>query len=283
MKVARAFGKKLPPALIDKIMMGLFGAMIAGLIAYVAYSDWRAERDFLLDCFEQHARRPVRRIFEPACGTGRLLWRLASAGFEVEGNDLNRAAVNYCNDRLRRHGLPAAAWVGDMADFTLAQPADAAMNMINSFRHLPTAAQARAHLRCMADALAPGGIYVLGLHLTPLEGEPLAAESWSARRGNLAVMSRLWTIEVDRRRRRELVGMTFDVYTPTRSFRLEDRLTFRMYTAGQMKRLLAASGRFEILEEARVVAETPNGGVRDSGWRGHRRSIRVCEEIHKQR
>jgi len=209
-------------------------------------SDWRAERDFLLDCFEQHARRPVRRIFEPACGTGRLLWRLASAGFEVEGNDLNRAAVNYCNDRLRRHGLPAAAWVGDMADFTLAQPADAAMNMINSFRHLPTAAQARAHLRCMADALAPGGIYVLGLHLTPLEGEPLAAESWSARRGHLAVMSRLWTIDVDLQQRKETVGMTFDVYTPRSSFRLADRFDFRTYTARQMGQLLGAEPRLEM-------------------------------------
>ncbi len=46
-------------------------------------SDWKAEFDFLLDCFEQHAKVRVRRVFEPACGTGRLLVKLAAAGFHV--------------------------------------------------------------------------------------------------------------------------------------------------------------------------------------------------------
>ncbi len=34
-------------------------------------SDWRAEFDFLTGCFERFAKRPVKRLFEPACGTGR--------------------------------------------------------------------------------------------------------------------------------------------------------------------------------------------------------------------
>jgi len=211
-------------------------------------SDWKAEVDFLQAMFRRYADGSVQRVFEPACGTGRLMLKLAKAGYKVAGNDLNAKAVDYCNARLRRHGFPPSAVVGDMADFRLRPKVHAAHCMINSFRHLADERQARAHLNCVAEALVRGGLYVLGLHLTPTRGEPLTEESWSARRGNLAVMSRLWTIEVDRRRRRELVGMTFDVYTPTRSFRLEDRLTFRMYTAGQMKRLLAASGRFEILE-----------------------------------
>ena len=46
-------------------------------------SDWKAEFDFLGSCFQKHAKRPVRRLFEPACGTGRLLVKLADAGFEV--------------------------------------------------------------------------------------------------------------------------------------------------------------------------------------------------------
>ena len=57
-------------------------------------SDWKAEFDFLEDCFERHTPRVVRRLFEPACGTGRLLMRLAEAGYEVSGNDLN-AKANY--------------------------------------------------------------------------------------------------------------------------------------------------------------------------------------------
>lgn len=211
-------------------------------------SDWKAEFDFLRGCFEKHARRPVRRLFEPACGTGRLLIKLAQAGFDVSGNDLNPKAVAFCNARFRRHGLQAPAVVGDMSDFRLKRKVDAAFNTINSFRHLPTEQHAESHLRCMADALSPGGLYVLGLHLIPTKGARVEEESWSARRGNLAVLSHMWSKGIDRRRRQEHLGMTFDVYTPTRSFRIVDEMSYRTYTAPQMRKLLSTAPQFEIVE-----------------------------------
>lgn len=209
-------------------------------------SDWKAEFDFLEDCFEKHADVEVRRIFEPACGTGRLLIRFAHAEYEVEGNDLNRLAIDYCNARLDRAGFAPSAVVGDMCDFKCSQRVDAAFNTINSFRHLATEKQARDHLKCVAAALRPGGLYVLGLHLTPTTGEPLTEESWSARRGNLAVLSRMWVTERDLKERQEHIGMSFDVYTPTQQFRIEDHCAFRTYTASQMGKLLAGSSEFEI-------------------------------------
>ncbi len=210
-------------------------------------SDWRAEFDFLQACFERHARRPVHRVFEPACGTGRLLVRLAEAGYQVAGNDLNQKAVDYCNARLERRGFPPSAVVGDMADFRLPRKVDAALNMINSFRHLGHEADARRHLECVARSLGKGGIYVLGLHLTPTD-DVADEESWSARRGNLAVLSRMWRIDVDRRLRIETYGMTFDVYTPRRTFRLADQLKFRTYTARQMEVLVDRTAGLEIAE-----------------------------------
>lgn len=211
-------------------------------------SDWKAEYDFLTACFEKHALRPVRRLFEPACGTGRLLAKFARAGYEVSGNDLNAKAVRYCNARLVRHGLAPAAVVGDMADFHVRRKQDAAFNTINSFRHLGSEKEAESHLLCMARALAKGGIYMLGLHLTPTQGQPCDCESWSARRGHLAVVSEMWSIAVDRRRRRERVGFTFDVFTPTRQFRLEDEFVFRTYTSGQFRRLLGRVSELEMVE-----------------------------------
>ena len=82
-------------------------------------SDWAAEFKFLKAGFEMYAKRPIKRLFEPACGTGRLMIQFAKAGFEVAGNDLNEKAIDYCNERLVRHGFPATAFVGDMADFTV--------------------------------------------------------------------------------------------------------------------------------------------------------------------
>lgn len=211
-------------------------------------SDWKAEFDFLEDCFRKHARREVRRLIEPACGTGRLLIRFAQGGYEVAGNDLNPKAVEFCNARFGRRGFPPPAVVGDMADFRVRRKFDAAFNMINSFRHLPSEEAAEGHLRCMAGALAKGGLYVLGLHLTPTQGERVERESWSARRGNLAVISTLWSEELDRKKRNERVGMWFDVQTPTRRFRIVDEMDYRVYTARHMRKLLEKVPQWEVVE-----------------------------------
>ena len=211
-------------------------------------ADCKAEYDFLRACFERHSRRAVRRLFEPACGTGRLLVKLAKAGYEVAGNDLSAKAVAYANGRLARHGLPATTVVGDMADFRLRRKVDAAFNTINSFLHLNSETKARSHLQCIVRALAKGGIYVLGLHLTPLRGRMWNGESWSARRGHLTVASRMWSMGIDRRCREERLGFILEVYTPRRQFRLEDEFVFRTYTAAQFRRLLGRIPELEVVE-----------------------------------
>jgi hypothetical protein len=118
--------------------------------------------------------------------------------------------------------------------------------MINSFRHLPTEAAARDHLQCMARALRRGGVYILGLHLTPTTVPPSEEESWSARRGNLCVNTRLWTTRRDMRKRQEEFGMLYDVHTPTRALRIQDKIVFRTYTWPQFRRLLGNVAEFEM-------------------------------------
>lgn len=211
-------------------------------------SDWAAEFRFLQACFEKHAKRPVKRVFEPACGTGRLLVKLGKAGYEIAGNDLNAKAIDYCNDRLERNGLPRSTVVADMADFRVKKKFDAGFNMINSFRHLQTEKAAVAHLECMAEATAKGGLYILGLHLTsPVEDIP-GEEKWQARRGNLNINTHLWTTGMDRKSRTEQLNLTFDVYTPTKHIRLLDAMTHRIYTRTQMASLLKKIPTWELVE-----------------------------------
>ena len=201
-------------------------------------SDWKAEFVFLLAAFDTYVPGKVRRVFEPACGTGRLLINLAKAGYEVSGLDLNPRAVDFCNKRFRRHGFPATAQVGDMAAFELPRPVDAAFNMINSFRHLLSEAAARSHLQCIARVLRRGGIYVLGIHLTPTEGNPVSEERWASRRGHLGITTHLQTYDLNLDLRTERCHMVMDVYTPTRCFQIVDDLVFRTYTWRQIRDLL---------------------------------------------
>ena len=210
-------------------------------------SDWKAEFDFFRACFREHAGRSVKWVFEPACGTGRLLIRFARAGYEASGLDLSEKAIDYCNRRLQRAGFSPTAWVGDMSDFRLPRKVDAAYNAIGSFRHLPDEESAEAHLRMIARALRRGGIYILGFHLTPTRGIPIQEESWSARRGNVSIISQMRSIELDRERRFEVVETTFDVHKPTRAFRLQQEMRFRTYTAGQFQELLARVPELECI------------------------------------
>lgn len=211
-------------------------------------SDWKAEYDFLRECFDKYRPGKVKTTFEPACGTGRLMVKLGKAGYAVAGNDLNEKAVAFCNARLARHGLPETAVVGDMADFKLKKPVDACFNMINSFRHLGSEAEAQSHLNCVADALKPGGLYLLGLHLTPEDDDWEGEETWHARRGQLSIISDLRTTDFDRSKRMETLGMTFNITTPTRHFVMRDTMHYRTYTRKEMAALLETVGRFEILE-----------------------------------
>lgn len=203
-------------------------------------SDTAAEMQFLEKCFQQFVDGKVRRVFEPACGTGRLIYRMGRRGLEVGGLDLNEKAIVYCNRRLERMGIKGRAFVGDMSDFSVKRPYDAAFNTINSFRHLQSEAGARAHLEAMAAAVRVGGIYALGLHLTPTRGETTDHESWSARRGQLSINTYMWPIEKDAKKRLEKFGIRFDVYKPTESLRIEDALELRSYTAKQFQQLLQA-------------------------------------------
>ncbi len=99
-------------------------------------ADCAAEVKFILACGKKYLSKPPQRMFEPACGTGRLLFSLARRGFDVAGLDLNEKAVEFCNVRLKRHGFRPTAFVADMADFRIPRKFDIAFNTINSFRHL---------------------------------------------------------------------------------------------------------------------------------------------------
>lgn len=210
-------------------------------------SDCAAEVKFILGCAERFMQREPQRMFEPACGTGRLLYALAKRGYDVAGLDLNPNAVDFCNARFRRHGYPETAFVADMSDFRVTRRFDIAFNTINSFRHLSSETAACDHLRCMGKGIRKGGLYLLGVHLTPTKAAPSETESWSARRGHLSINTHMWTKARDRRKRVERFGIRFDVHSPSRSFRIVDELVLRSYTPAQFKRLIAASESWEVV------------------------------------
>ncbi len=243
---AKSKSAKSKPAGIETVAGSIYDYPVYYDVIFGA--DWKKETQFLEAAFKKHAQRSVKSVFEPACGTGRLMVKLAQRGYRVAGNDLNPKAIDYCNKKLAKAGFPQTGEVADMSAFQLKKPVDAAFNLINTVRHLPTEKHAVNHLKCMAEALAPGGIYLLGLHLLPTEGKPMAGESWLAKRGTLTVSSHMWTKKIDLQERMEYLGMTLDIHTPTRLMRIEDEMHYRTYTAAQMRELFKKVPALECVE-----------------------------------
>jgi SAM-dependent methyltransferase len=147
----------------------------------------KGEVDFLVHCFKRFARRPVRRVLDVACGTGPHLVRLAERGYRMTGLDLSRRNIEFLGERLAAKGLAGDLVVGDMTDFRLAQPVDAALCMQDSQGHLLTNAQLLAHLRSVALNLRRGGLYIFDRYMASSWTNPARSWSWSRRRGGLIV------------------------------------------------------------------------------------------------
>jgi len=211
-------------------------------------SETRPEADFIEAACRKYCPARARRLLEPACGTGRLVAELASRGYDLTGFDLSRPALRYLRRRLKRRGLRATLFEADMADFRLDQPADAAFCTMNSFRHLLSEAAAQRHLECVAEALRPGGIYILGLHLMPPDADDYDCERWTERHGRTRVTVTLRVLETDRRRRLERLRVSLLVRSHGRVLRLRDDFSLRRYTAPQFRRLLAKVPRFELAD-----------------------------------
>jgi hypothetical protein len=76
-----------------------------------------------------------------------------------------------------------------MSLFSCERTYAAALNPLSSFRLLHSDAEVDAHLRCMSEALRPGGAYLVDLTLLADEREPAdtTEEGWEMSRGDVCV------------------------------------------------------------------------------------------------
>jgi SAM-dependent methyltransferase len=211
--------------------------------------DTKPEADFLVAAFEKYAQRPVKRVLEPGCGGGRLVVELAKRGLEMHGFDTSEAALAYLRKQLARRKLTAQVYRDDMTQFSVKKPMDGVICTFNTFRHLTTGEAARAHLQSVADALAPGGIYILGLHLLPPDADEESLERWTAQQGQTKVVFTLRVLDFNRRTRLEKMRATMLVRRPGKpDLRLASEFSFRLYTAAQIRQLFAQVPDLELCD-----------------------------------
>ncbi|HEX9795269.1 MAG TPA: class I SAM-dependent methyltransferase [Planctomycetota bacterium] len=202
--------------------------------------DTRKEGEFLEAVAGLFGGTAGRRALEPACGSGRLLAEMARRGWQARGFDLNPSMLRFAAGRRREHGLDYRLSAGRMQDFRTRERFDLAYNLVSTFKYLLTEREARAHLECVAAALKPGGVFVLGYHLTDYATRSRTRERWVGERNGVKVTSNLQIWPADPRRRLEKVRTRLLVEDADGPRRYETCWDFRTYDAAQTRRLLAA-------------------------------------------
>ena len=201
-------------------------------------TDTEDEADFLEDVFDKHVLSRGKRVLEPACGSGRLVRELADRGYSVTGFDISDGMLRYARESAKQRGVRAKLFKADMEDFTVQGKFDLAHNVVSTFKYLPSDEAAERHLRRVADALKPGGVYVVGLHIDDYDNDARGRERWTGERNGLHVVCNIQGWPSDRRTRKAKLRSRLIVTNNGHTERYESHWQFHCYSFRQLKRLV---------------------------------------------
>jgi hypothetical protein len=236
------------------------------------------ERRFL---GEPAANAGPRVWLEPACGSGRYLIAGAKLGRRCFGFDIEPGMVQYAEESFSK--LPSGimrpqAFVARMEDFDQTPqgkrlpPVHLAFNLINTIRHLRDDDAMHLHLAAVARALAPEGIYVVGLHLCAYGQEPIVEDIWKGKRGTREVTQVVQYIPATGPRgetaRAERVVSHLTITRTRRDGTTEEShrdsvYTLRGYSLTQWRKIVAGSGLREL---ASVTESGEDNPPREGGY-----------------
>ena len=192
-----------------------------------------AEVDFVVDALEL---RGGERVLDLACGIGRHSVELAHRGMRVTGLDLSAPSLERARAAAARAGVEVEFLQGDMRRLPWKSEFDAAVNLFSSFGYFETEAQDQLVLGGVAQALRPGGRFLLETAHVFGIAQQFRARWWDELpEGALMTEHR----EFDLLRGRNDVSWTF---VGADGSRRELRHSFRFYTAAELVRMLEAAG-----------------------------------------
>src|SRR3989454_2013969 len=175
--------------------------------------------------------------------------RLADRGYQMSGLDLSPRNIHFLRERLTAKGYQGELVVGDMTNFRLGRPVDAAIGMQDSQGHLVTNDQLLAHLRAVARSLRRGGLYIFDRYMASSWTNPARSWSWFKRRGRLIVRASFSALnDVDPVAQIFRERMTLEaIDNGTRRLYRQSHLS-RMVFPQELKALVELAGGFEFVQ-----------------------------------
>ena len=207
--------------------------------------DSRKEMDFLQRVNRAHGNGG-QTFLEPACGSGRLIAEGARRGARMIGYDTSEVMLSRARARLRpQWGKRVQLHQAQMESFAprpLLAGIDLAFCLVSTFRYLSSQNAAEDHLRCVRRLLAPGGVYVLGFHLTDYARRGASHERWVGKVGRDQVVCNTREFPPNRRGRYSPMRNRLRVRGPSRDWLIETHWRFRTWDENEVAELFRRTG-----------------------------------------
>jgi 2-polyprenyl-3-methyl-5-hydroxy-6-metoxy-1,4-benzoquinol methylase len=132
----------------------------------------KRELNFIEHAFNTHATRPIKKVLDVACGSGRHVFGLAKLGYECTGLDYTPERIQIAKVRAKREGVSVKLLQGDATKLNYENEFDAVLALYILFL-LPNDDDVIKTLGGGYRSLRKGGILVCNV------GNPLyAGKSW---------------------------------------------------------------------------------------------------------
>ena len=209
----------------------------------------QAECDFIEACLKQYGPPNATRLLDIGCGAGRHMVDLAKRGYRLTGIDAAPEMVAYVEQEAKLGHLPITVSVGDLRRLSVRGTYDTAFCFMDTFRFLLTNDEIKAHLRTVADRLAPGGLYLLDFWI-PHQWDQVGNEihQWEQTDGDTTV--RVFYLQHPE---------TIDPITQT----FEDELVFEMREDGDTQEIRGGRTRTRLIMPQEFAALVDGSGVFD--------------------
>lgn len=227
------------------------------------YRDFAKELDFLVAC----AGGKPQSFLELAAGPGIHALLAAKRGMRSVAVDLSLSMMNLCALKARDAGVAVHTVVADMKSFALDQPVDLAFIPLTSISYLPSIDALLEHLRSVAAALSPGGVYVIENNHPKdfLKGEHFKPSVWTMSDGSITVET-TWMAEVPQLDSARQLYECVNRYVVDDSARtvIEDRAWLRMTFPQEIALCGKLAGLELVAEFGELASDQP---FDDTGWR----------------
>lgn len=216
-----------------------------------SYRDYDREARFLLELYRARRGHDPRRFLELGAGPARHAIAMAKAGLSAVALDLSPEMARYGLDEAKKSGVELEYLTADMIRFELGAPVDLAATMLCSATYILEDEDFVLHLRAVAAALTPGGLYVIELpHPTELDGRPKTKSTWtmSDPTGKLDVewLDGEGSSAAAARQAPTIARLHFQPQHGE-PILIESQAPLRAFSRGEIEDFVARSGRFEVI------------------------------------